>query len=71
MWIQQLLVVVIVIAAGLSAAWRLSGNATRLRWVKVLKSVAGSRGPVQRFALRLETRLRAQMSAGCSNCGSD
>jgi hypothetical protein len=71
MWIQHLLVVFIVLAAGLSATWRLSGNSTRLRWVTMLKSVAGTRGPVQRLAVRLETRLRAQMSSGCSNCGSD
>jgi hypothetical protein len=69
MWIQHLLVVLIVLAAGLSAIWRLSGNATRLRWVLMLKRIGS--GPVQRFAARQESKLRARMSGGCSSCGSD
>ncbi len=69
MWIQHLLVVLIVLAAGLSATWRLSGSTTRLRYVAVMKKIGGRRGPVIWLARRLEARLIASRAAGgCSDC---
>lgn len=69
MWIQHLLVALIVLAAGLSATWRLSGIATRLRYVALMKKVGGRRGPVNWLARRLEVRLIASRGSGsCSDC---
>ena len=66
---QQILVVVIVAAALLFAAWRLPGTATRLRYVSWMKRIAGGRGPLLRLALRLEARLRRDQPA-CAGCSA-
>jgi hypothetical protein len=62
--VQQVLVVLIVIAAALFAAWRLPGAATRLRYAAGLKRLG-----LRRLGARLEAReLRAVTAGGCKAC---
>lgn len=66
---QQLVVGGIVTAALLYVAWRLPGQAMRLRYVGWMKALAGGRGPLARLAWRLEARLRSG-GAACSGCSA-
>jgi hypothetical protein len=69
--LQQALVILIVIAAALFAAWRLPGAATRLRYAHVLQRVGGARNPLRRLGDWLAAReLRAMAAGGCAACSA-
>ena len=65
---QQLVVILIVAAAALSAAWRLAGVATRLKWLEALARHSGT----GRVAAWLEQRAQRQrvalLGSGCGSC---
>ena len=70
MW-QYVLVTLIVLAATLFAIWRLPGDATRRRYIALMRRVSGGRGALNNLALRLESRIaRAGGPSACSNCSS-
>jgi len=63
--LQQILVIVIVAAAAIFAAWRLPGTSTRLKYAAGLKRVG-----FIRFGAWLEARLmRGVAAGGCNACG--
>jgi hypothetical protein len=62
--VQSIAVFVIVSAAAVFAAWRLPGNATRLRYAAACKRLG-----LRRFGAFLEGRvLRATVVGGCKAC---
>lgn len=68
LWLQYILVGVIVVAALLFAIWRVPGNATRQRYVRLLDAAGG---PLAVLAARLQRRLdRARGAGACADCGT-
>jgi hypothetical protein len=69
--IQQVIVVVLVVAAALFAVWRLPGEATRLRWLVFLGQCLPESGRLSALMQR-QIRLRriAIGGSGCGTCGS-
>jgi hypothetical protein len=65
--LQQILVAVIVVAAALSAAWRLAGLATRLRLLDAL--ARGGVGVLARWAAAKAAGLRSA-GGGCAGCAA-
>jgi hypothetical protein len=66
--LQQLVVILIVVAAALSAAWRLAGVASRLKLLERLARSAGN-GRVGAWLTRRAQRQReALLRAGCGGC---
>jgi len=62
--LQQILVFAIVLAAAVFAAWRLPGNATRLRYAALFKRLG-----LVRLGAWLEARvLGAMVIGGCKAC---
>jgi hypothetical protein len=69
--LQTLLVVLIVLAAMLSAAWRLVGVGTRLRALEAMLRHLPAGGPLPRLLQRLAQRQRgALVSGGCAACSA-
>ena len=63
---QQIVVILIVLAAAVYATWRLPGAATRLRYAAGLKRIG-----LRSLGSRLEMRvLRAATAGGCKACGT-
>jgi len=66
---QNALVALIVLAAAVSAAWRLVSAQTRLRCVESLLRYTGERGVLARALLHLANSQRAALqAAGCGGC---
>jgi hypothetical protein len=70
MWMQNLLVALIVMAALLFALWRLPGLAMRRRYVRWLARLGGpGDNLLTRLAARLGARLdEAARAGGCAGC---
>jgi hypothetical protein len=69
--LQTLLVILIVLAAALSAAWRLVGVGTRLRTVESILRHLPAGGVPARLLQRLAQRQRgALVSGGCAACSA-
>ena len=66
---QNALVALIVLAAAVSAAWRLVSAQTRLRCLEGLLRYTGERGVLARALLHLANTQRAALqAAGCGGC---
>ena len=65
---QQLIVILIVAAAALSAAWRMAGVATRLRLLETLARRLGPGRAGAGFARRAQREREALLGAGCGGC---
>ena len=66
---QNVLVALIVVAAAVSAAWRLVSVQTRLRCLQSLLRLTGERGLLARALLHLANTQRAALqAAGCGGC---
>ncbi len=64
--LQQLLVVVLVVACALYSAWRLATVRVRLRWLERLAGLPGLRRT--RWLGQLQARTQAQSTAACGGC---
>ena len=72
MWLQNLLVGLIVMLAVVFAAWRLPGNATRLRYLRWLKRHCAVQNALHRWATKREALiLRTQGGSACSGCSAE
>ncbi|HXC59412.1 MAG TPA: hypothetical protein VN645_08845 [Steroidobacteraceae bacterium] len=71
MWLQDLLVGIIVLLAAVFAAWRLPGNATRLRYLRWLKRHSGEKNIVHRWAGQREMRILGTVGGACSGCSAE
>jgi hypothetical protein len=66
---QNVLVALIVVAAAVSAAWRLVSAQTRLRGLEGLLRLTGERGLLARALRHLANTQRAALqAAGCGGC---
>ena len=65
---QQLIVILIVMAAALSAAWRLAGVATRLKLLEQLACRAGNGWVGAWLTRRVQRERAAMLGAGCGGC---
>ena len=66
---QDVLVALTVVAAAVSAAWRLVSVQTRLRCLEALLRWTGERGLLARALLHLANTQRAALqAAGCGGC---
>ena len=68
--LQQFIVIAVVIAAALFAAWRLVTVRIRLSWVEVVARHVPPATAVGRWLQRLAERQRAALGAGCAACGA-
>jgi hypothetical protein len=64
-FVQQLFVLLIVIAAALLAAWRLLGATTRVRLLEALSHALGEPAFIKR---RVSRQRAALLQAGCAAC---
>jgi hypothetical protein len=67
---QPVIVILIVVAAALSAAWRLAGVATRLQLLEALARRLGAGRTGAWFARRAQAEREALLGAGCGSCKS-
>jgi len=65
---QQLIVILIVVAAALSAAWRLAGVASRLKLLERLARGAGKGWVGAWLTRRAQVAREALLGAGCGGC---
>jgi hypothetical protein len=69
--LQQALVALLVLAAALFAAWRLTPPARRVAWLRALRHGRGSddaRSPASRVLDRLDRQARLELQQGCGTC---
>jgi hypothetical protein len=66
--LQYVLVSLIVVAAALSAAWRLMGIPTRIRLLEALARALGQPDALRRMVGR---QRAAQTLGGCGSCARD
>ena len=70
--LQYVVVFVVVLAALVSAGWRLMGTSSRVRLVERLLTRVSPRGPLHAWLSRKAQRQRAQLVSGaCSACSSN
>jgi hypothetical protein len=67
---QPVIVILIVVAAALSAAWRLAGVATRLRLFEALAARCGEGRSGAWLARKAQQQREALLGAGCGGCKS-
>lgn len=66
--LQQVLVVVLVVACMLYSAWRLATVRVRRRWLELLAALPGLGRA--RWLGQLQARTRAQSTAACGGCSA-